>query len=50
MENHWSNLQSSGRDKQRKKGFTTGQGGSSGGEDGDRKPKFVSRPFLKIDR
>ncbi|XP_036828980.1 protein diaphanous homolog 3 [Oncorhynchus mykiss] len=40
MENHWSNLQSSGRDKQRKKGFTTGQGGSSGGEDGERKPKF----------
>uniref|UniRef100_A0A8L0DUV7 Diaphanous related formin 3 n=1 Tax=Oncorhynchus mykiss TaxID=8022 RepID=A0A8L0DUV7_ONCMY len=43
MENHWSNLQSSGRDKQRKKGFTAGQGGSSGGEDGDRKPKFMDR-------
>ncbi|XP_042170473.1 protein diaphanous homolog 3-like isoform X2 [Oncorhynchus tshawytscha] len=43
METHWSHLQSSGRDKQRKKGFTAGQGGSSGGEDGDRKPKFMDR-------
>ncbi|XP_055764081.1 protein diaphanous homolog 3-like [Salvelinus fontinalis] len=40
MENHWNNLQSSGRDKQRKKGFTAGQVGASGCEDGERKPKF----------
>ncbi|XP_071187020.1 protein diaphanous homolog 3 [Salvelinus alpinus] len=40
MENHWNNLQSSGRDKQRKKGFTAGQVGASGCDDGERKPKF----------
>eukprot|EP00063_Salmo_salar_P031707 XP_014006542.1 PREDICTED: protein diaphanous homolog 3-like [Salmo salar] len=43
MENHWNNLQSSGREKQRKKGFTAGQGGASGCEDGERKPKFLDR-------
>uniref|UniRef100_A0A674BM20 Formin GTPase-binding domain-containing protein n=1 Tax=Salmo trutta TaxID=8032 RepID=A0A674BM20_SALTR len=43
MENHWNNLPSSGRDKQRKKGFTAGQGGASGCEDGERKPKFLDR-------
>ncbi|XP_045070540.1 protein diaphanous homolog 3 [Coregonus clupeaformis] len=40
MENQWNNLQSGGRDKQRKKGFNAGLGGSSGCEDGERKPKF----------
>ncbi|KAJ8003435.1 hypothetical protein DPEC_G00148290 [Dallia pectoralis] len=44
MEYQGNNLSSSGRDKlQRKKGFYAGLGGSSGGEDGERKPKFLDR-------
>ncbi|XP_045074348.1 protein diaphanous homolog 3-like [Coregonus clupeaformis] len=39
MENQWNNLQS-GRDKQRKKGIQRRTRGSSGCEDGERKPKF----------
>ncbi|XP_028972645.2 protein diaphanous homolog 3 isoform X2 [Esox lucius] len=41
MEYQGDNLSSSIREKlQRKKGFNAGLGGSSGGEDGERKPKF----------
>ncbi|XP_028972646.2 protein diaphanous homolog 3 isoform X3 [Esox lucius] len=57
MEYQGDNLSSSIREKlQRKKGFNAGLGGSSGGEDGERKPKFLDRfasiriPGAKKDR
>uniref|UniRef100_A0A4W5MAA7 Uncharacterized protein n=1 Tax=Hucho hucho TaxID=62062 RepID=A0A4W5MAA7_9TELE len=40
MEQQWNRVQSRGRDKQRRKGFPAGPGGSSGCEDGERKPNF----------